>query len=238
MKAPSRPYGLAAAALLTVVLWRLPFGTYLLYPFTILATWFHEMGHGLAALLLGGSFHRLLLYPDGSGMAVSGGDLAFGRLGPALTAAAGPLGPALAGALLILASRREKTTRFALTALAVVMATAVVLWTRTFFGIVVITLLAALILFIAVKAPPRLREPALQFLGVQACISVYLQIGYLFTRRVVLAGTVTLSDTGQIAQQLGLPHWFWAALLTALTIALPVWSLRVAWRRREPAAGE
>lgn len=47
---------LVAAAGLTVLLWRFPWGNYLLYPFTLLATWFHEMGHGLTALLLGESF--------------------------------------------------------------------------------------------------------------------------------------------------------------------------------------
>lgn len=41
---------LMAAALVTVVLWQIPQGDYILYPFTILATWFHEMGHGLAAI--------------------------------------------------------------------------------------------------------------------------------------------------------------------------------------------
>ena len=39
----------------TVALWQVPYGDTLLYPFTLLATWFHEMGHGLASMLLGRS---------------------------------------------------------------------------------------------------------------------------------------------------------------------------------------
>jgi hypothetical protein len=36
--------------------------TLLLYPVTILATWFREMGHGLCPTLLGGSFVSLSLF--------------------------------------------------------------------------------------------------------------------------------------------------------------------------------
>ena len=33
-----------------------PYGGYLLYPFTLLSTWVHEMGHGVTALLrIGGT---------------------------------------------------------------------------------------------------------------------------------------------------------------------------------------
>ncbi|WP_414422192.1 M50 family metallopeptidase [Synechococcus sp. W60.1] len=102
---------LVVAAGLTVLLWRFPWGNYILYPFTLLATWFHEMGHGLMAGRLGGEFHRLEIYPDGSGLAIHSGELFLGRVGQALVAAAGPMGPPLAGALFILASRRHTPTR-------------------------------------------------------------------------------------------------------------------------------
>jgi type IV secretory pathway TrbD component len=38
------------------------------------------------------------------------------------------------------------------------------------------------------------------------------------------------SDTGQIAAALFLPYWFWAILLTGLTLWLPAWSLARALR--------
>ncbi|MCX7595352.1 MAG: M50 family metallopeptidase, partial [Fischerella sp.] len=69
---------LIVAAIVTIGLWQLPAGNYILYPFSILATWFHEMGHGLMALLLGGNFQQLQIFPDGSGVATysySGGFL-------------------------------------------------------------------------------------------------------------------------------------------------------------------
>ena len=38
-------------------------------PLVLLATLMHELGHGLAALMLGGSFAQLQLWADGSGVA-------------------------------------------------------------------------------------------------------------------------------------------------------------------------
>ena len=47
---------LLTAGVLVVFAPALPFGNYLIYPFMILATWFHEMGHGLTALAFGYEF--------------------------------------------------------------------------------------------------------------------------------------------------------------------------------------
>jgi hypothetical protein len=226
MTRKSTTWSLAAAALLTVIIWRLPFGGFLLYPFTILATWFHETGHGLAALLLGGHFHRLQLFGSGSGFASYSGPLLFGNLGSALVAAAGPLGPALAGSLLILCGQRAPRARNGLLALAALMALTVLLWVRTPFGVAAVLLLAAGLLWVARRGAPGLQVWTVQLLGVQACISVFLQVDYLFTRVVVVGGKLALSDTGQMAAALFPPHWFWGALLTALTILLPFLSLR------------
>ena len=107
---------LIGAAVATVVLWQVPYGDYVLYPFSILATWFHEMGHGLAAILLGGDFRQLEIFPNGSGVATYTyrGRLFLGPIGRAFIAAAGLLGPPIAGAILILASRSFKTASISL----------------------------------------------------------------------------------------------------------------------------
>ncbi len=226
MNRSARLGGLLGAALLTVLLWRLPFGGYLLYPFSILATWFHETGHGLAALGLGGSFHRLSLFANGSGLALTSGPLWLGPFGPALVAAAGPLAPALAGSLLILASRRAQTARTGIGVLAGLMIVSLLLWVRSGFALLVIGILAALLLWIVAAASPGLRIWTVQFLGVQASISMFFQIDYLFTRQVVIGGKTFLSDTGQMAQALLLPYWCWAVVLIALALLLPYRSLR------------
>jgi len=204
--------------------------TLLLYPFTILATWFHEMGHGLCAMLLAGSFVSLSLFPDGSGYALHSGTPLLGQPGLALIAAAGPLRPALAGALLILFSLRPRWSRLGLTGVALVTLLSALIWIRTVFGVSLMVLWALVLLLICSKKSERWHSLTLQLIGVQACISVFLNIGYLFTEKVRVSGRLVYSDTGQIAAALFLPYWFWAVLLTSLTLWLPAWSLARALR--------
>ncbi|AFY58414.1 hypothetical protein Riv7116_6057 [Rivularia sp. PCC 7116] len=219
---------LIGAAVATIVLWQVPYGDYILYPFSILATWFHEMGHGLAAILLGGNFQQLQISADGSGVAYHSGRLLFGPIGRALVSAAGPMGPPIAGAILILASRSFKTASISLKILGGFLLFSVLIWVRSLFGIVAIILLGLIILGIGFKGNRWFQGFSIQFLGVQACISTYHQVDYLFTRT---AGPLGLSDTGQIQRQLFLPYWFWGGLMAVASLVILIQSLRIAYKK-------
>ncbi|AHB88245.1 hypothetical protein NK55_04605 [Thermosynechococcus sp. NK55a] len=217
---------LAIAALATILLWQIPLGNYLLYPFTILATWFHEMGHGLTAILLGGYFRELVIYPNGSGFARYGGEVLLGNLGHGFVAIGGPLGPAIAGSLFILSSRSHRATDLCLKALGMMILVSLLLWVRSLFGIVFMTLVAIAILLVAYRGNRWLKGISIQFLGVQACISTFQQVDYLFTY--AIAGP-QLSDTGLLQRYLWLPYWLWGALISGMTLWLLLWSLKVAY---------
>lgn len=219
---------LLGAALITVILWQLPFGKLILYPFTVLAVWFHEMGHGLTAMAMGGSFQKLELWPNGSGLATYQYPVPMGGVRRALIAAGGPLGPPLAGSLLILSARRPDLTYWALMILGIVLLLSVLIWVRTFFGIAMVTAFGAMILALAQYGTPWGQNFAVQFLGVQACVSTYHQLSYLFSSHAIIDGQRIPSDTSQMAQALCLPYWFWGALLAAASAALLVQSLRMA----------
>ena len=82
---------LLLAALLVLGLSRfVPYGRLVLYPFTLLATWVHEMGHGLTALLCGGKFAQLEIFSNASGLASTAVVPGFRQ---ALVCAGGLLGP-------------------------------------------------------------------------------------------------------------------------------------------------
>lgn len=226
---------LGLAALLTVVAWRLPYGNYMVYPFTILATWFHEMGHGLTAMLTGGRFEKLVILPDGSGIATnwsSGDGFLWARIQNALIAAGGPLGPALAGAAFILASRRFQTARIALILLGGLMLLSVLIWVRSLFGFVAIGLWGLLTVAIAFKGSRWMQGFAIQLLGVQACLSTWQQLDYLFSAGGVIGGQSMPSDSTQIAQNLLLPYWFWGGLMAIISALLLLSSLYMAYRPR------
>lgn len=222
-----RLLGLIGASIATIALWQVPGGNYILYPFTILATWFHEMAHGLMAFLLGGKFDGLIIFPNGSGIAYYSGPLFWEPISTVLVAGAGPMGPPLAGAGLIIASRNPKASAMILKFLGIFMIFSALVWGRSIFGFVAIFVLGSYVLGMSFVRSEGLRNFAVQFLGVQACIATYVQIDYLFSYS---AGPLGISDTGRIQQILLLPYWFWGAAMAVGSIFVLVTSLRFACR--------
>lgn len=222
---------LLGIALASIALWQTMLGSLLLYPFTILATWFHEMGHGLAAMLAGRGFERLQIFADGSRFAESLRPVDGYRLTDALVAASGPLGPAIAGALLIVASRSPTATRHALAVLGVALIGSTMIWVRSLTGWLVLPALGMAILLLALRGPRPWQGFVIQLIGVQACISVWKQFDYLFSPGGNVGGQLQRSDTGAIADVLLLPYWFWGAAISAAILALLWWSFRLAFRR-------
>ena len=222
---------LLGIALASILLWQTMLGSLLLYPFTILATWFHEMGHGLAAMLTGRGFERLQIFADGSGVAETRGPADGYRLTDALVAASGPLGPAIAGALLIVSSSSPTATRNALAVLGVALLASTLIWVRSLTGWLVLPALGMAILVLALRGPLSWQRFVIQLLGVQACISVWKQFGYLFSPGGNVGGRLHRSDTGAIADVLLLPYWFWGASISMAILALLWGSFRLAFRR-------
>ncbi len=216
---------LVGIALFTVILWQNPSGKKILYPLTLLSTWYHEMAHGLMAVLLGANFNKLEIFANGNGLARYSyrGSLFLGPIGNVLVSAAGPMGPPIIGAGFILASRSWQTSQQLLIILSSFMLVSVLIWVRTGIGILLISLLGLIILGIGLEASPEIKVFAIQFLGVQACISTFRDFDYVFR---YYNG---YSDTAKIAKVLILPHWFWGILITVASLFLLIQSLRIAY---------
>ncbi|MDE1467362.1 M50 family metallopeptidase [Aurantiacibacter sp. D1-12] len=222
---------LILAGVLVTFLPSVPLGNYLLYPFTILTTWFHEMGHGLTGVMLGMNFEQLVITPNGSGYAETTSSQEIGNVQRALIAAGGPLGPSLMGALLILASSRHQWWKPALLALAAALVGSTLIWVRSITGLVVLPLVAATLVWIALKGKDWLVLFAVQFLGVLAALSMFRDWDYLFSESGVIAGRTMVSDTGAMEQALVLPHWIWASLIIILSGLMIGTSLKYALNR-------
>ena len=216
---------LVGIALFTAILWQSPSGRRILYPLTLLSTWYHEMAHGLMAVILGGNFKKLQIFANGNGLAhiEYRGSLFLGPIGEVLFFTAGPMGPPIIGAGFILASRSWQTSQQLLIILGSFMLISVLIWVRTGVGILLITLLGLIILGIGLEASPEIKVFAIQFLGVQACISTFRDFNYVFR---YCGGN---SDTAQIAKILILPHWFWGILITMASLFLLIQSLRITY---------
>lgn len=219
---------LLLAGLVVVMLPALPLGNYLIYPFVILTTWFHEMGHGLTALATGQEFHQLMIFPSGSGVAESRLAADSAPWVQAAIAAGGPLAPCIVGALLILASAHPRLWRPVLWLMAGLILASVIIWVRSPVGYAVLPLVGACLALVAWRAKPAFTRFTLQFLGVLAAMSMLRDFHYLFTREAVIEGRTILSDTGQIAVVTGLPHWVWAAAILLVSAVMVGGALKYA----------
>lgn len=212
----------------TAALYLIPYGRFAAYPLVLLSTYAHEMGHGLAAVLMGAELDSLQLFADGSGLALIRGS--SGRLASAVIAAGGLVGPSLLGALLFAASARRGTARAALGLLCAALLLSCVLVVRNAFGLAVAGLLGAGVLLVALKASPLAAQATCAFLAVQMALSVFSRADYLFTKTAMTADGAAPSDVANMAEALVLPYWFWGAACGLISLAVLFIGLRLFWR--------
>ena len=216
---------LLVAAAATLVLYLLPGARVIGRPLILLATLVHELGHGLAAMLLGGSFKRLQLWWNGSGVASYEGR--FSALSRALIAAGGPLGPPLAALALFWAGTKPESAQLALAILAGVCVLVELLFVRNLFGFVFVLLLGAALALLAWRATASVAQFACAFLALQMSLSVFSRGDYLFQAQARTAAGMMPSDTAQIAAAIGLTYWFWGGLIALISLAVVAYGLWV-----------
>jgi hypothetical protein len=226
---------LLVAVGVTVLLYQVPYGRYVVYPFSMLATWFHEMGHGMTALLLGGSFNKIEITLDLGGVATNSVSNGFFQ---GLVALGGLLGPAVAGSALILLGRRRSLTAPTLYLLGGSMIASMLLLGKLSIGMWCIALFGATIIFITKKTGDSARHLFLHLLGVQTAMGVFNQIDYLFMRQATVGGQTMPSDVSVVADHLLLPVPFWSYGLTGLTVGMLAMSLYMAYRPQRTVQAE
>ncbi len=236
---------LAFALLASLVLWNLPFGGVVLYPFKILATWLHEMSHGLLMIATGAQLDRVVIYRDTSGLSYA--VWAISPVGTAAIAAAGYMGTALWGAVLLVATPTAKAARIALIAIALLMlATAMFAIVPTpeegRFGQWAVTAIAAGLAVCAIVLPPRARVFGAHFIAAQACINALLDIRVLVRPMQAVNGLLSqTSDATAMAENtFGVRAtwavWFWAVVWLAWSLAVLFVALRISGSRERRSA--
>lgn len=170
-------------------------------------TFFHEISHGLAALLTGGTIHKIVLNFDGSGMATTSGGV---RL---LVTFSGYAGSALWGLLIYVVADVLSHTRTKLMAGAMVtlLAVTLLLWARDLSTIVILAVLLAVYglplyakLWISIKY-------FIQLIGIFVMLDAIRSPLYLLDGR-------DIGDGATLAQLLWLPEIFWVAVWFAIAV--------------------
>ncbi len=213
---------LAIALLASLLLWNLPFGGVVLYPFKLLATWLHELSHGLAMIVTGAGLDHVEIYRDTSGLAYpSAGTGAFGS---AVIAAAGYMGTPLWGALLLVITPTPRAARTALLVLAgLLLLTVVTVIAPTPQGDVLgrwaLVAIAAAFAVAATVLPARWRLYVAHFVAAQACVNALLDIRVLLRPSQVVGGNVTNASDAQNM----------AAATFGTTATWAVWTWAIIW---------
>jgi len=218
-----------AAAIAWLLQHVVPFGRLVLYPFTLLATWVHETGHGLAALATGGRFERLIIYADASGFAEV---RVTTPLAVAIMSLGGLWAPPLVGALLLAFARGPRRARAALITLTGLLLVTLVVWVRSPAGFVVVPACAALLGWAAWRWTPDHRLVLTQFIAITLALDTLgRMVGYALSSTATVGGHVEKSDVAAVADALGGHYLLWGVVVIAVALGLLGVGLWAAWRK-------
>ena len=226
----SQQRALLLALLASLLLWNLPFGGLLLYPFKLLATWFHEMSHGLTMLVTGAGFEHLEIFRDTSGIAQA--KRGVGPAARAAIASAGYLGTSLFGAVFLVVGQSKTGARSILAATGALMALSAILWIRNDFGFGVALAGATISLGLAMFGGQKVAVLLVNFTAAQSCVNALLDIRVLFRTEMVINGEVVgNSDAHNMASASFGNHWFWASAWLVFSVVAFYVALRLIYLR-------
>jgi len=223
------------ALLASLLLWNLPFGGLVLYPFKLLATWLHEMSHGVLMLVTGAGFSQLEIYRDTSGIAFA--QRGVGGAGRAAIAGAGYMGAAVLGASLLVLSQTARQARAILVGFAIALTLSLIFWVRNDFGMSAVAVGAVTCMAVARLGGENAALLLVNFVAAQACVNAVLDIRVLFRPTLVINGEVVrVSDAHNMAAATFGSHWLWAGVWLGFSFVCFFVALRVTHQRQRRSA--
>lgn len=217
---------LAGLSLFLALLWRAPVVGLLFYPFLLLNTFVHELCHGLAAFLTGGSLERFEVHPNREGVALTRGGSRF------VVVSAGYLGSALFGGALILLSGTSLAVETILIGLGAGLAVVCLLFVRNLFGIAAGLLLAAGLVAAGSYLAEQPARLLFTLLVMQLPLASANSLVDLFRLSLRPARADQLSDAQVLARVTRIPAVIWATLWLLIALAIVIVTVAVAYRDR------
>ena len=226
---------LLTAAVISIVLWFIPFAELLTYPFRLFVTFIHEGGHAIAALLTGNSVESLSIATNASGETYTS---TGGTISQIFVASAGYLSSMAYGALLLVLIRRSIAARVVLIGSAgVVLALTLIYglfkplmsgiaWSGIPFTLLAGTLLTVGLVAVARLASSRIATFFVSFLAVQCILNALLDLKTVFFLSSPFAPAVP-TDAMNMANATGIPAMFWATMWIAIALGILFVSMRL-----------
>ncbi len=226
---------LLTAAVLSILLWFIPFAEVLTYPFRLFVTFIHEGGHALAALITGNTVESLSIATNASGETYTTQGGIFSQV---LVSSAGYIGSMLYGVGLLVMIRKAVAARVVLIASAVfvflltavygvykpmVSGAALSSIPFTFFAG---ALLSLGLVAIAKFANSRIATFFVSFLAVQCVLNALLDLKTVLFLSTPF-GPRLPSDAVNMASATGIPALVWATVWIAISIGILLMTMRL-----------
>ncbi len=226
---------LLTAAVISIVLWFIPFAEIVTYPFRIFVTFIHEGGHAIAALLTGNSVESLSIATNASGETYTS---LGGRFSQMFVASAGYLGSMAFGATLLVLIRKAIAARVVLIGSAALILALTVIYglikpamsgvvtTALPFTILAGTLLSVGLIAVARYASARVATFFVSFLAVQCVLNALLDLKTIFFLSSPFAPTVP-TDAVNMANATGIPALVWAVIWIGMAVGILAVTMRL-----------
>ncbi len=215
-------FGIITLSIMTVIaalfFWDAPF----LLPVKTFVVFLHELSHGLAAILTGGSVEQLRLVEDEGGLAFTRGGNQI------LIASAGYVGSAVWGALLMrLAWQGPRVRRYAIQGIAAIFMAAVLLYVRDLYTLGVVALFTAVLFLLGRFGDSRVHLAVLWLLGTFSALYAIVDIGTDVLAQGPFAGIGWLgggdaftNDATILASITWIPAFVWGLLWSVMSIVI------------------
>jgi len=202
---------LLAITAVVFALWSTP----VVLPLKLLVVFFHELSHGLAAILTGGAIVSLEVSFQQGGLAITRGGSRF------ITLTAGYLGSLLIGVGLLLAALRSQADKPILAAVGGVMLLVLVLYVRDLPTALICGGTGAVLLLAAWLLNHATCDLILRVIGLSSLIYVPYDIFDDTIRRAHLR-----SDARMLAEEFGGTTILWGGLWLVIALVVILWCLR------------
>ena len=181
---------------------------FLNWPFTWIQTFFHEISHGFAALLTGGSVSHIEIHLRGSGVCYTSGGMRF------IVSLAGYLGACLFGMLLILTVSLTSHLQAKIIAISLACLTlgSLLLWARDLITILILLVVTAVCLLpIKNNWHPKIVHSFLLFIGCYVLLDAIKSPLWLIDGR-------SFGDGATLAELTHIPEIVWVAAWEAFAL--------------------
>ena len=200
----SQKYQFWLFLLAAVILRQLPF---ISIPFNWLETYFHEISHGIAALLSGGSIIKIELFANGAGLCTTLGGNRF------LVSFSGYAGAIIWGAMIYVSAKsHQRVAQIFSLFIVLLLSVTLILWARDLLTIFICLVLLVLILLSLKTKNLKTLQLLLQLFGMVVLLNGLYSPFYLLDGR-------SIGDGATLANLTLLPELVWVVIWSSMGLA-------------------